>query len=41
VKDTTIKLAKAAGATRFVTTSFISAAPDPEKAYLTLLEAIK
>ena len=41
VKDTTIKLAKDAGATRFVATSFISTAPDPHKAYFTLEEAIK
>lgn len=41
VKDHTIKLAKDAGATRFVATSFISAAPDPFTAYLTLQEAIK
>lgn len=40
VKDTTIKLAKAAGATRFVATSFISAAPNPHRAYLTLQQAI-
>lgn len=41
VKDVTIKLVKEAGATRFVATSFISSAPDPEAAYLTLLEAVK
>ena len=41
VKDHTIKLAKDAGATRFVATSFISAAPDPLKAYVSLQEAIK
>lgn len=40
VKDHTIKLAKEAGATRFVATSFISAAPDPHKAYLALQQAI-
>lgn len=40
VKDHTIKLAKEAGATRFVATSFISASPDPYKAYLSLQEAI-
>lgn len=39
VKDHTIKLAKEAGANRFVATSFISAAPDPHKAYLALQEA--
>lgn len=41
VEDVTIKLAKQAGATRFVATSFISSAPNPETAYLTLLEAVK
>ena len=41
VKDTTIKLAKEAGATRFVATSFISHAPDPKKAFIALQEAIK
>ncbi|MBI4079283.1 MAG: hypothetical protein HY429_03245 [Candidatus Levybacteria bacterium] len=41
VKDHTVKLAKDAGATRFVATSFISSAPDPHGAYLALLEAIK
>lgn len=40
VKDHTIKLAKDAGATRFVATSFISAAPDPRKAYESLLSVI-
>ena len=33
VKDTTLKLARDAGATRFVATSFISNAEDPRKAY--------
>lgn len=33
VKDTTVQLAKEAGATRFVATSFISGASDPEAAY--------
>lgn len=41
VKDTTIKLARDAGATRFVATSFISNAPDPRAAYVALKEAIK
>lgn len=41
VNADTIKLAKDAGATRFVATSFISQAPDPHKAYLALSEAIK
>lgn len=41
VKDTTIKLAKEAGATRFVTTSFISGASDPHHAYNFLVEAVK
>lgn len=41
VKDHTITLAKDAGATRFVATSFISAAANPHGAYLALLEAIK
>lgn len=40
-KDTTIQLAKEAGATRFVATSFISGAQDPRAAYLTLLNAVK
>lgn len=40
VKDHTIRLAKDAGATRFVATSFISAAPDPQRAYLALQKAI-
>lgn len=40
VKDTTIKRAKEAGATRFVATSFISAAPDPHKAYFALQHAV-
>lgn len=40
VNDTTIKLAKIAGATRFVATSFISGAPDPHQALLKLQEAI-
>ena len=33
IKDITIQLAKVAGATRFVATSFISAASDPKAAY--------
>ena len=37
VKDTTIKLAKDAGATRFVATSFISTAEDPKTAYKKLI----
>ena len=41
VKDTTIKLAKEAGATRFVATSFISGAQSPQQAYKTLQEAVK
>lgn len=41
IKDTTIKLAKDAGATRFVATSFISGASDPHKAYLILQEAVQ
>lgn len=40
VKDVTIKLAKEAGATRFVATSFISGAPDPLKAYQLLQQCI-
>lgn len=41
VKDITIKLAKEAGATRFIATSFISGASDPHQAYRLLQEAIK
>ncbi len=41
VKDTTIMLAKEAGATRFVATSFISGAVNPRKAYHLLQKAIK
>lgn len=41
VKDTTIKLAKEAGATRFVATSFISNAKSPQEAYNLLSEVIK
>jgi ribulose-phosphate 3-epimerase len=33
INDTTILFAKEAGATRFVSTSFISAAPDPKTSY--------
>lgn len=41
VKDTTIKLAKEAGATRFVATSFISAAPNPHQAFITLQNLVR
>ncbi len=41
VKDTTIALAKAAGATRFVTTSFISGALDSTHAFHQLENAVK
>ena len=41
VKDTTIALAKNAGATRFVATSFISGATSPQNAYHLLQETIK
>jgi len=41
VKDTTIQLAKEAGATRFVATSFISTSPDPKSAYEKLAGLVK
>ena len=41
VKDVTIQLAKEAGATRFVATSFISNAQDPKSAYDKLVSLIK
>jgi len=40
IKDTTIQLAKEAGATRFVATSFISGASDPKFAYERLTSLI-
>jgi ribulose-phosphate 3-epimerase len=40
VKDITIKLAKDAGATRFVATSFISTAEDPAEAYHKLFSLV-
>jgi ribulose-phosphate 3-epimerase len=40
VKDTTILLAKEAGATRFVATSFISTAKDPKAAYEKLVSLV-
>jgi ribulose-phosphate 3-epimerase len=40
VKDATIQLAKTAGATRFVATSFISGAPDPKSAYERLVSLV-
>ena len=41
VNDTTILLAKEAGATRFVATSFISTSPDPKGAYDKLVNLIR
>lgn len=41
IKDTTIKLAKEAGATRFVSTSFISGSKSPFQAYKLLGEIIR
>jgi len=41
VKDATIQLAKNAGATRFVATSFISSATDPKTAYESLASLVK
>jgi ribulose-phosphate 3-epimerase len=41
VKDITIELAKNAGSTRFVATSFISTATDPKSAYDKLVSLIK
>jgi ribulose-phosphate 3-epimerase len=41
VKDTTIQLAKEAGATRFVATSFISTSINPKNAYEKLVSLIK
>jgi ribulose-phosphate 3-epimerase len=41
VNDTTILLAKEAGATRFVATSFISNAPDPKSAYDKLVSLVR
>ena len=40
IKDTTILLAKNAGATRFVATSFISNTPDPKGAYDKLVSLV-
>ena len=40
VKDITIKLAKDAGATRFVATSFISTAENPAEAYRKLFSLV-
>jgi len=41
IKDSTIQLAKEAGATRFVATSFISSAPDPKSAYERLVSLVR
>jgi ribulose-phosphate 3-epimerase len=41
VKDTTIQLAKVAGANRFVATSFISTAQNPSEAYNKLFSLVK
>jgi ribulose-phosphate 3-epimerase len=41
VKDATILLAKEAGATRFVATSFISASINPKNAYEKLVSLIR
>ncbi len=40
INDTTIQLAKGAGATRFVATSFISSAQDPKAAYEKLVSLV-